>query len=73
MSTERLLLCAIWDVPFAHQATFPVQFGTSLLHISEKRQPSALSGTSGKDSKSTTPLMMSAIPTATTAFSGHVK
>ena len=33
MRTERLFLCAIWDVPFAHLATLRVQFGTSLSHI----------------------------------------
>ena len=34
MSAERLFLCAIWDVPFAHPAISRVQFGTSLMHIS---------------------------------------
>ena len=40
MGTERLILCAIWDVPFAHRNSlffaglyFYVQFGTFLLHI----------------------------------------
>ncbi len=33
MRTERLILCANWGVPSAHQAISRVQFGTSLLHM----------------------------------------